>query len=369
MTASDFDGMISLIYDASLNPEGWEPFLSAFHLKLHAYLTVIVFRHRPLGSLVLLTRAEEEGDQAFRQSYARVETANPIDYEGMETGRIYSLQEFLPNGDLWASRFFTDHLQPAGKSHLELVAIGPAEGFRAHFLWVRDDAMGPLDADERAWMQRLIPHLERGMAIFGQSKLLRLASGISTEALDQLAFGAIALDKDGRVLFCNRVAEALIAKSEDLSQQKGRLIFRRREHAQTMRQLSLSIDPDAQEKEVVLRLRNGDEMLGMLARSITPLALDKSFTTARVIIYLHALTHEVRPSAALLSKLFGLAPSEAALAILLSEGTTLREAAEQLGITENSARTYSKRIFVKTGVRRQADLVRLILSSVAMLGL
>ena len=56
------------------------------------------------------------------------------------------------------------------------------------------------------------------------------------------------------------------------------------------------------------------------------------------------------------------------LAILLSEGATLREAAKELGITENSARTYSKRIFMKAGVGRQADLIRLILRSVAMFG-
>jgi len=85
-------------------------------------------------------------------------------------------------------------------------------------------------------------------------------------------------------------------------------------------------------------------------------------------VYLHALTGHAQPSPVLLSKLFGLAPSEAMLAIRLSEGATLRETARQLGITENSARTYSKRVFLKTGVRRQADLVRVILRSIAVFG-
>lgn len=366
MTDPDREDILSLIYDAPLHADGWQPFLAAFHRHLGAYLSVIAFRHRPHGSLVLMVREGGGGDTAFQESYARVAEANPIDYDAMKSGRIYSLRDFVPHGDVTASPFFTEHLQPAGKSHLELIAIGPADGFRAHFVWVRDDAAGPLNAREHAWVQSLVPHLERSMAIYARLKLLQLASGMSNEALDQLAFGAVALDKDGRILFCNRIAGELIEKSEDLSRLNGRLIFRRRDHARTMRTLATSVDPG--QGDAVLRLRNGDETIGVLARPVAPRAVDNAVTTARVIAYFHALTEDARPSSALLSRLFGLAPSEAMLAILLSEGMTLREAAGQLGITENSVRTYSKRLFMKMGVRRQADLVRVVLRSVAMFG-
>jgi DNA-binding CsgD family transcriptional regulator len=41
----------------------------------------------------------------------------------------------------------------------------------------------------------------------------------------------------------------------------------------------------------------------------------------------------------------------------------VREAAAQLGVTQETARTYVKRAFLKTGVRRQAQLVRLALAA------
>lgn len=44
------------------------------------------------------------------------------------------------------------------------------------------------------------------------------------------------------------------------------------------------------------------------------------------------------------------------------------EAAQTLGLAENTVRSYLKSIFGKTGVNRQAELVRLILQSVAVLG-
>lgn len=359
------DDMLGLIYDAAMQEEGWRPFLDAFYNRISAYMAVLVFRHRPHGSLTLMVRSEvDEND--FSRSYAKVAAANPIDYETMMSGRIYSLRDFVPQGDLAASPFYSEHLQPAGKSHLELMAIGPANGFRAHLVWVRDDALGPLNDAERQWLLSLVPHLERSMAIFGGWKLSDLATEICTEALDQLAYGTVALDKDGRILFCNRIADELIGKSEDITRSNGRLIFRRREHAQVIRELAT--DVDSVQREAVLRLRNGDHMIGVLAKPMASGRSPGGMTTARVIIYFHALTDHLQPSPALLAKLFGLAPSEAMLAILLSDGATLREAAKQLGITENSARTYSKRIFMKTGVGRQADLVRIVLRSVAMLG-
>ena len=70
----------------------------------------------------------------------------------------------------------------------------------------------------------------------------------------------------------------------------------------------------------------------------------------------------------LIATLFDLSPSEANLAALLTQGLTLAEAARELGLTESTVRSYSKRIFAKVGVNRQAELIRLILRSVAMLG-
>ena len=62
--------------------------------------------------------------------------------------------------------------------------------------------------------------------------------------------------------------------------------------------------------------------------------------------------------------MFGLLPSEARLALALSRGLTLTEAAADLGLTIETARNYSKKIYAKTGARGQPDLVRFILAGV-----
>ena len=61
--------------------------------------------------------------------------------------------------------------------------------------------------------------------------------------------------------------------------------------------------------------------------------------------------------------LFGLTRAEAGLAAELIEGDGLQSAATRLGITRETARTHLKHIFEKTGVRRQTELVRLLVAS------
>lgn len=67
-------------------------------------------------------------------------------------------------------------------------------------------------------------------------------------------------------------------------------------------------------------------------------------------------------------QVFGFTPSEAALAMELANGLSLEDAAQSLGIRRNTARAHLRAIFSKTGVRRQTELVRLILNSVVTLG-
>lgn len=68
------------------------------------------------------------------------------------------------------------------------------------------------------------------------------------------------------------------------------------------------------------------------------------------------------PSPELASKLFGLTPAEARLAVTLTSGLSLRDSAANQGITTGTARAYLIRIFSKTGTNQQSELVSLLKS-------
>jgi DNA-binding CsgD family transcriptional regulator len=60
--------------------------------------------------------------------------------------------------------------------------------------------------------------------------------------------------------------------------------------------------------------------------------------------------------------IFGLSAAQRRLAGLIADGRSLPEAARDMGISANTAKTHLQRIYDKTGVHNQPALVRVLLS-------
>ena len=69
-----------------------------------------------------------------------------------------------------------------------------------------------------------------------------------------------------------------------------------------------------------------------------------------------------------LQTLLALSPTQARLAALLFNGKSVKDAANDLHITEGSARQYLKKVFEKTGAKRQLELIRVIEGALARNG-
>ncbi len=104
----------------------------------------------------------------------------------------------------------------------------------------------------------------------------------------------------------------------------------------------------------------------------TPVVLGEDETGAAIVCVLHVkdgFTYlDVDPAAdldrrlAVAKMIFGLSPGQMEMAARIASGRSLTDAAEDLGISINTARTHLKRIYDKTGVNAQTALVRLLLS-------
>ena len=71
------------------------------------------------------------------------------------------------------------------------------------------------------------------------------------------------------------------------------------------------------------------------------------------------------PQTALLKNRFGLTPAEARVVLRLVAGDSLRSAAKALGIKYETVRTHLKSVFQKTGTRRQAELVIVVIRAMS----
>jgi DNA-binding CsgD family transcriptional regulator len=75
------------------------------------------------------------------------------------------------------------------------------------------------------------------------------------------------------------------------------------------------------------------------------------------------------PQADFLENSFRLTHAEARLVVHLVQGTSLKSSAEALGIRYETARSYLKSAFLKTGTHRQAELVLRVFHTISRLNL
>ena len=62
----------------------------------------------------------------------------------------------------------------------------------------------------------------------------------------------------------------------------------------------------------------------------------------------------------IIATLYGLTPGELRVLLAVFESDGMSDLAEVLGISEPTVRTHLRRLFEKTGAKRQADLVKLV---------
>jgi DNA-binding CsgD family transcriptional regulator len=68
-----------------------------------------------------------------------------------------------------------------------------------------------------------------------------------------------------------------------------------------------------------------------------------------------------------LRELYGLTFTEARLAKLLMDGKTVEGCCKELGVRSSTVRMHVRNLFHKTGVRRQSQLISLLLKSIGLM--
>jgi PAS domain-containing protein len=222
----------------------------------------------------------------------------------------------------------------------------------------RNERWSPSAAD-RALLEALAPSLADALRLHRRI----VGAGALTSILDHLVLGVVLLDDRGRVTYANRSAAELLDAEPGLSELArvdGRdprtEALRRVLPPGTADDFSVRAHPvDGRPLQVLFTALSWPDPLGGEARNF-----------ARAIFIGDSKRTSVAPVENL-GGAYGFTHGEAKLAGLLTADLTLADAASELGITESTARTVLKRILAKTGTRRQASLVRLLLSGPAQL--
>jgi DNA-binding CsgD family transcriptional regulator len=122
--------------------------------------------------------------------------------------------------------------------------------------------------------------------------------------------------------------------------------------------------PDEVTSEIcTIRSAEDDRRVILVA---TPVPADGAVSVALLVFE----SPGYRPlSAQVLQQIYGLTRAEIVLVQALASGNSLEEAAHNIGIAVNTARTHLKHIFIKTGAKRQSELIHQVETGPASLPL
>lgn len=184
-------------------------------------------------------------------------------------------------------------------------------------------------------------------------------SGTLPSRLGSDGAGIVVIDRSRKILFRNRAAESVLQSNGALMERHERLASDLAAVEARLR-MAMTPQPDAcasHSGPQVLSLprTSGPPLLGLLV----PLPLGDSRERGALLLFWEPESVTPVP-AAMLQQLFGLTPSEALTALEAYAGETPTEIAGRRRRSVATIRTLLGRVFSKCGVKRQAELIRLL---------
>jgi len=253
--------------------------------------------------------------------------------------------------------YYRDFLRPLGLGWCAVTTIDVPTGDPLVFCIERAFNKGPVQQSAIDTLDYLRPHLARAAALSAQASLSRAQS--ETLALETIGLAAAVLSDKGRVLAANTL---FIDEVSGITVSVGdALKFRDRVSEARFSQLMLEKGTEHNIRSASTFILRSDETARPQIAHLFPLngAENDVFAGASMLFYLAPLASHATMPADLLQGMFDLTPAEAKIAKLIGKGNTIFEISAILRIQESTVRVHLKSIFLKTGVKRQSDLVRL----------
>jgi DNA-binding CsgD family transcriptional regulator len=366
--AEAVSALVGDIYDAALDPALWPGVLgkaahfvgghgSGLYAKDASAKTGNIFYHDGVIDPYYIA--------LYFEKYVKLDPSTTAHFFS-EIEKPVATADILPYDEFLETRFYKEWARPQGLVDHVTTVLDRSATSVAMFGVFRHEEHGLADDEMRRRMRLVAPHVRRAVLIGRVIELKTALAASMADTLDGIAAGMIMVDASGRIVHANAAGHALIAAGDMLRANGDRLS---------------AADPETDQalRDIVAAAGSGDAALGvrgiavpLIARGgeryvahVLPLTAGARRRTganyasvAALFVQKAALSAPSPPEA--VAKTYKLTPSELRVLLAVIEVGGAPEVAEALGIAESTVRFHLKRLFEKTGTRRQADLVKLM---------
>jgi DNA-binding CsgD family transcriptional regulator len=363
----DMHAAIASLHAAGLGDVSWEDALDkvlAVTGFVGAALWLIHSVTKFAAGRAIWHRLDTSGKTDYIEHYANIDPHVPLLLDPI-SNRIRYDYLALSEADMNRSEYYAWHGAASGGMRYRVGgATRPDLPFFGSLTLHRPKPRGHAAEPEIERFRLLFDHVERALEVEYRLNVQRgITAGLAAAAVADT--GCVVLDHRGHPVFVNDEAIDLAKGAFTLG--PDCIAVHGGEQDRALRSLIATCLDTARGTCMASggAMRLSRPPKGDLVVTISPIprhGVGPAWPGASVLILIVDPNHARAPDEAVLREICGLSPAEAALAGRLAIGETLREAAIARGIAFTTARSYLEQIFHRTGARRQADLVRLLLT-------
>lgn len=359
---------INAIYRAASDVAAWPDALRAFAEVFGDLGTLIVYQ-RADGSLGTIISPGLDGAQADYDRHwcwRDVRMGRAIERGYVESRDAITDRHVVSDEEMASHPFYTEFLAAHGLRWFAGAMISPDPNIAVAVSLQRSADRPPFSDPELSLFGDLARHVENSLRLGIRLINAEVSASSMTDVLTGLGIGVYRIDRAGRVVYANLIGQHLLGSGLRIA--NGRLEARfEPERAALSSALAAVIDESSEgfaeaPRTVLIRGVDGEQLLAVyvLPTWVPPeRPFDGFFLESRATVLVIASPRNA-PDPTIVRDLLGLTLGEARVASLVGLGIAPREAAQRLGISEETARTVLKRVFSKTGISRQSELAGLL---------
>ncbi|RUP00346.1 helix-turn-helix transcriptional regulator [Hyphomicrobium sp.] len=356
---------IERLYDAVLDPSKWNEALEATTRFIGGEAANLFWQDLATNEAAVFHSWNEDAyyGQLYTEKYASLNPYFPA-LAFVEVGKVVSGGDLIPHDEFRQTRFYMEWVKP--QNYIDVLGANLERTLTstAFFSVQRHERQGVVDERARERCNLILPHIRRAVSIGKVIEKGRAHERLLENALHLISSAALMVDATGRIVFANAKSEEYLAHAAIIRADQGIL------HA---------IDRDAERalKDAFAAAARGDSVLGVKGIEVVLANGGKSRFVAHVLCLASDARRDVTTSGAVaalfvnevrlalqspleeIAARFLLTPSELRVLAAVWEESGVQQIAERLGISAATVKTHLNHIFSKTGLRRQADLVRL----------
>jgi DNA-binding CsgD family transcriptional regulator len=358
--------LIGDIYDAALDPAQRTGALDKIAAFAGGHSSGLLSKRilSKSETLYCCIGAAAESLRAFSESCPKPDSTTELVSFGAEA--VVNTADLVPHEEFRRGRFYREWARRHGWADFASVVI-ERSATGCTFLGVaRHEASGPVDDEMRRRLALVIPHVRRALLIGRTISLKQAETACFSDAIDRLSSGVLLVDADARVVHANTAGNAILAAADFLRTVGGRLVASDAEVNQALREILVAAEAGdlcVGIKGIALPMSAHDG--GRYVAHVLPLTSGArrreglAYNAVAALFVRKAALDAISPPE-IIGEMYRLTPTELRVLLAIFDMGGAPEVAAALGVAVTTIKTHLGRLFEKTGVARQADLVKLV---------